>query len=62
MVLKLSSMCGISDFWFYSSVILNGTETGLLEKHPNYTFYSSVILNGTETVLDVRYQRFLVLQ
>ena len=36
---------------FYSSVILNGTETH--DKKHNYhnEFYSSVILNGTETRL-----------
>ena len=43
---------------FYSSVILNGTET----HHNFYTFsilfYSSVILNGTETRLFVR-KRFI---
>ena len=34
---------------FYSSVILNGTETDTRRIRPVDTFYSSVILNGTET-------------
>ena len=34
---------------FYSSVILNGTETGGTAVIPVGGFYSSVILNGTET-------------
>ena len=34
---------------FYSSVILNGTETGLMLAAKLIKFYSSVILNGTET-------------
>ncbi len=35
---------------FYSSVILNGTETGFQQAAASRQFYSSVILNGTETV------------
>ncbi len=34
---------------FYSSVILNGTETSRFGISLNPAFYSSVILNGTET-------------
>ena len=34
---------------FYSSVILNGTETARRHTAPAWLFYSSVILNGTET-------------
>ena len=34
---------------FYSSVILNGTETRFLNMGNFQPFYSSVILNGTET-------------
>ena len=34
---------------FYSSVILNGTETVAAESINAASFYSSVILNGTET-------------
>ena len=34
---------------FYSSVILNGTETWKHEHFVENQFYSSVILNGTET-------------
>ena len=34
---------------FYSSVILNGTETTLKASLHLVRFYSSVILNGTET-------------
>ena len=36
---------------FYSSVILNGTETDRLHLRSKNPFYSSVILNGTETSL-----------
>ena len=35
--------------WFYSSVILNGTETRQYTYRHALQFYSSVILNGTET-------------
>ena len=35
---------------FYSSVILNGTETYWSDEMLESAFYSSVILNGTETV------------
>ena len=35
---------------FYSSVILNGTETIFHEGSMLQEFYSSVILNGTETM------------
>ena len=49
MVLKLNKPGSRISVQFYSSVILNGTET----MRPPYcrlaTFYSSVILNGTET-------------
>ena len=34
---------------FYSSVILNGTETTFSGYTKRISFYSSVILNGTET-------------
>ena len=34
---------------FYSSVILNGTETAWNGIVNTWKFYSSVILNGTET-------------
>ena len=34
---------------FYSSVILNGTETAVQAFLQLFLFYSSVILNGTET-------------
>ena len=34
---------------FYSSVILNSTETTSHRGHVGTTFYSSVILNSTET-------------
>ena len=34
---------------FYSSVILNSTETTFLKYHVLVEFYSSVILNSTET-------------
>ena len=34
---------------FYSSVILNGTETSIFKTRDARGFYSSVILNGTET-------------
>ena len=36
-------------FLFYSSVILNGTETAAKRARHEAMFYSSVILNGTET-------------
>jgi len=35
---------------FYSSVILNGTETPKGAEFQSALFYSSVILNGTETL------------
>ena len=41
--------CKTSQLRFYSSVILNGTETSLLKNASAASFYSSVILNGTET-------------
>ena len=41
--------CKTSQLRFYSSVILNGTETGLAKFSSVKSFYSSVILNGTET-------------
>ena len=34
---------------FYSSVILNSTETQRYKGYPEIVFYSSVILNSTET-------------
>ena len=37
---------------FYSSVILNGTETTAAPRTARAAFYSSVILNGTETNQD----------
>ena len=37
---------------FYSSVILNSTETGCLSMQTRIKFYSSVILNSTETSND----------
>ena len=37
--------------WFYSSVILNGTETLSSIEAYKGKFYSSVILNGTETIM-----------
>ena len=49
MVLKLSVEWGDSPVAFYSSVILNGTETVNLLRSTWVPFYSSVILNGTET-------------
>ena len=44
--------CKTSQLRFYSSVILNGTETSLLLYVATVRFYSSVILNGTETETD----------
>ena len=41
--------CKTSQLRFYSSVILNGTETLNLMSSTVRLFYSSVILNGTET-------------
>ena len=41
--------CKTSQLRFYSSVILNGTETVNLKQTGSKGFYSSVILNGTET-------------
>ena len=40
-------------FSFYSSVILNGTETIEKPVQIEIKFYSSVILNGTETSLAI---------
>ena len=49
MVLKpLSFLSGFNSM-FYSSVILNGTETSQAWGGATTEFYSSVILNGTET-------------
>ena len=42
------------DNLFYSSVILNSTETTYRREHVGTTFYSSVILNSTETELPFR--------
>ena len=39
----------LSEFVFYSSVILNSTETGEYVIRASSAFYSSVILNSTET-------------
>ena len=41
--------CKTSQLRFYSSVILNGTETPTHRCAAVGSFYSSVILNGTET-------------
>ena len=41
--------CKTLQLRFYSSVILNGTETGENFIKGLWKFYSSVILNGTET-------------
>ena len=41
--------CKTLQLRFYSSVILNGTETLLATIRKTRQFYSSVILNGTET-------------
>ena len=49
MVLKHMDGAKFQEFLFYSSVILNGTETGHFGVGVLDTFYSSVILNGTET-------------
>ena len=43
--------CKTSQLRFYSSVILNGTETSPSFRLARWEFYSSVILNGTETTL-----------
>ena len=50
MVLKLRATYDHPFFEFYSSVILNGTETKAVTSKLLLRFYSSVILNGTETV------------
>ena len=42
---------------FYSSVILNGTETLVNSRLVDVPFYSSVILNGTETTQLVALRR-----
>ena len=47
---------------FYSSVILNSTETQVSHKSLNHLFYSSVILNSTETNTSSLTRRSLVLQ
>ena len=39
---------------FYSSVILNSTETNLQDLTVQLKFYSSVILNSTETMSFMR--------
>ena len=44
---------------FYSSVILNGTETKFIGVDPSDAFYSSVILNGTETVTEYTWSNCL---
>ena len=49
MVLKLQVQPGNLTILFYSSVILNGTETPIAGRNDQTPFYSSVILNGTET-------------
>ena len=49
MVLKPLPNKERSGMAFYSSVILNGTETVGSMTTPVGLFYSSVILNGTET-------------
>ena len=49
MVLKLTENVEVEDPEFYSSVILNGTETSDASGVGSIMFYSSVILNGTET-------------
>gem|GEM_PF-4537461 len=51
--------CKTLQLRFYSSVILNGTETRFGTGDASGGFYSSVILNGTETLetlLDVKMQ------
>ena len=50
MVLKLVVGFDKVGCLFYSSVILNGTETSNFAGVAILLFYSSVILNGTETV------------
>ena len=53
MVLK-PPPCTISgEKLFYSSVIVNGTETMRRRVNVGVSFYSSVILNGTETNQDM---------
>ena len=49
MVLKPSVFASEPIYQFYSSVILNGTETFAERDFTDNKFYSSVILNGTET-------------
>ena len=49
MVLKQQHQRNTPPHRFYSSVILNGTETLLAGIDLFFAFYSSVILNGTET-------------
>ena len=53
MVLKLPFDKSVRMTRFYSSVILNGTETKVVVIRATSSFYSSVILNGTETQLPV---------
>ena len=50
MVLKLRHIQRSVYEQFYSSVILNGTETSDFLFEGLLMFYSSVILNGTETI------------
>ena len=38
---------------FYSSVILNSTETQIAKEYVDEMFYSSVILNSTETSISM---------
>ena len=49
MVLKHVGLSSMLSVLFYSSVILNGTETRKIQTTIKSLFYSSVILNGTET-------------
>ena len=50
MVLKPDARAHEMESRFYSSVILNGTETFGFCRNHDTKFYSSVILNGTETL------------
>ena len=60
MVLKRRKTQAGEKFKFYSSVILNGTETRAILKCSRGLFYSSVILNGTETRVSqaLEFQKF----
>ena len=51
MVLKPDLYTDGNVYMFYSSVILNGTETRFNDARIYDAFYSSVILNGTETYI-----------